>query len=340
MKKFFLIAVLVLGIGIYHFNPIEENYQKKGIINQTNGHNIINSTSHSTSNLDNTSDNNDLIKNVNNYETIKIGESLDSVISKMGNPSKIEGSEYHFDWYVYNDDYNKFCMIGIQNKKVVALFSNTMNSTECEGIKLGDKKSEVLSRHKKKDYREIGYIRYMINKETYYSLIEGKSGYITVFFDSFDDDKVVGIQTISKKIESQLVDIYTKDESVTDDFENINRYLINSERTKANLNTLSYSEKATLCARSHSKDMRDNDYFAHENLNDKSPFDRMKDYNIVYTGAAENIASGQTSSIFAHYALMNSEGHRVNILGNYNYIGLGVVFGGSTNIYYTQNFYR
>lgn len=342
MKKFFLIAVLVFGIGFYYFDTIEENYEQKGIINQTNGDNINNSTSQSdsSSNLDNILDNNNSNKNLDNYKTIKIGESLDSLISKMGKPSKIEGSEYPFDWYVYNDDYRKFCMVGIQDKKVVALFSNTMDSNENEGIKLGDTKSEVLSSHKKLDYREIGYTRYMINKEDYYSLIEGKSVYITVFFDSFNEDKVLGIQTIAKKIESQILDIYVKDESITDDFENINRYLINAERVKANLNAVSYSENATLCARSHSQDMRDNNYFAHENLQGKSPFDRMKSYDISYVGAAENIAAGQTSSIFAHYALMNSEGHRVNILGNYDYVGIGVSFGGDTNIYYTQNFYR
>ena len=36
---------------------------------------------------------------------------------------------------------------------------------------------------------------------------------------------------------------------------------------------------------------------------------------------------------------MNSKGHRKNILGDYKYIGVGVVFGGHYKIYYTQNFY-
>jgi uncharacterized protein YkwD len=36
---------------------------------------------------------------------------------------------------------------------------------------------------------------------------------------------------------------------------------------------------------------------------------------------------------------MNSSGHRKNILGDYNNIGVGVSFGGDYKIYYTQNFY-
>ena len=134
--------------------------------------------------------------------------------------------------------------------------------------------------------------------------------------------------------------IYSTDSSICGDFENVNRYLINSERFNKNLNTLSYDENATLCARSHSKDMRDNDYFAHNNLKNQTPFDRMSSYNINYMAAAENIAGGQTSGIFAHYDLMNSKGHRVNILGDYKYIGVGVVFGGSLSMYLTQNFYK
>ena len=274
-----------------------------------------------------------------NYQTIKLGESEQNVIAKMGEPNKKEGSEYGFEWYVYNQDLNKFCMIGISNKKVVGLFSDTMNSAECSDIKLGDTENQVKKNHKTLDYRQIKNTRYILN-ENYYSIIKTNSSYITVFYDSFENNQVVGIQAISKQTEESMDGIYTTDNSVTTGFENVNRYLINVERSKRGLNTLSYDEDATLCARAHSKDMRDNDFFSHTNLKHQNPFDRMIAQGISYQGAAENIAAGQTSAIFAHYALMNSEGHRVNILGDYKYIGVGVVFGGSSSMYLTQNFYR
>ena len=59
-------------------------------------------------------------------------------------------------------------------------------------------------------------------------------------------------------------------------------------------------------ARKHSLDMAENDYFSHENKQGKSPFDRMKDDGIRFRGAGENLAYGQSSSIFAHEGLMNS----------------------------------
>ncbi|MCP8345202.1 CAP domain-containing protein [Clostridioides difficile] len=101
-----------------------------------------------------------------------------------------------------------------------------------------------------------------------------------------------------------------------------------------------YSEQATLSSRKHSEDMRDNNFFDHVNKKNETPFDRMKREGIVYTSAGENIAAGQINAIYAHEAWMNSEGHRKNILGNYNNIGVGVIFGGSYKTYYTQNFYK
>lgn len=347
MKKFFTV-IMILAIVFIFRSPLKNATENLIDYVELKINNTISDEDEFINADTDTNDKNDVKEIVSdyngsisydNYSTIRLGESVENVISKMGEPNKKEGSEYGFKWYVYNQDMDRFCMIGISKNKVVGLFSNTMNSAECSDIKLGDSESKVKSSHKLLDYRQIKNTRYILN-EKYYSLIKTNSSYITVFYDSFENDKVVGIQVIGKKTEESMDGIYTTDNSVTTSFENINRYLINEERSKRGLNMLSYDEDATLCARAHSKDMRDEDYFSHTNLKNQSPFDRMIQYGISYQGAAENIAAGQTSAIFAHYALMNSEGHRVNILGDYIYVGVGVVFGGSSSMYLTQNFYR
>ena len=43
---------------------------------------------------------------------VVIGANIESVISKAGDPDRIDESDYGFDWYVYNDDYSKFMMVG------------------------------------------------------------------------------------------------------------------------------------------------------------------------------------------------------------------------------------
>jgi uncharacterized protein YkwD len=66
----------------------------------------------------------------------------------------------------------------------------------------------------------------------------------------------------------------------------------------------------------------------------------MKDDDVRFHLAGENLAYGQFSSIFAHEGLMNSLGHRKNILREeYEYLGVGVAFNNESQPYYTQNFF-
>jgi uncharacterized protein YkwD len=85
--------------------------------------------------------------------------------------------------------------------------------------------------------------------------------------------------------------------------------------------------------------MAENGYFSHINLQGKSPFDRMDANGLIYRQAAENIACGQFNAIFAHEAWMNSSGHRSNILGECSKLGVGISFGGTYKVYYTQTFF-
>ncbi len=77
-------------------------------------------------------------------------------------------------------------------------------------------------------------------------------------------------------------------------------------------------------------------YFSHPSPTYGSPFKMMRDFNISYQAAAENIAKGQTTSYAVVKAWMESPGHRANILnGKYTHIGVGYVSEGN---YWTQLF--
>ena len=103
--------------------------------------------------------------------------------------------------------------------------------------------------------------------------------------------------------------------------------LTNAERVKHGLSVLSWDEHVRITARNHSIDMAENSYFSHTNLQGEDPFDRMKADQIHFILAGENLAYGQFSSIFAHIGLLNSLGHRENILkSDFKYLGVGVAF--------------
>ncbi|WP_408009616.1 CAP domain-containing protein [Pseudalkalibacillus sp. A8] len=114
--------------------------------------------------------------------------------------------------------------------------------------------------------------------------------------------------------------------------------LVNQERQKAGLAPLEVDPALTKMARAKSKDMIDNNYFSHNSPTYGSPFDMMKQFGIEYNTAGENIA-GNSSVEGAHTSLMNSDGHRKNILGSqYTKIGIGIVDGGPYGKMFSQEF--
>lgn len=84
--------------------------------------------------------------------------------------------------------------------------------------------------------------------------------------------------------------------------------------------------------------MIDRNFFDHTNPDGESPFDRMTDAGIRWSMAAENIAGGQRTPEAVVTAWMNSEGHRANILGDCEELGVGLALGGGFGYYWTQCF--
>lgn len=126
--------------------------------------------------------------------------------------------------------------------------------------------------------------------------------------------------------------------NVREDLETQMLQLINKERTKRGLQPLQADEEMRAVARAHSKDMFARGYFSHYTPDGKDPFDRMKAANVRFITAGENLALAQTLSI-AHHGLMNSPGHRANILNPaFGRVGIGIVQGGIYGLMISQEF--
>lgn len=114
--------------------------------------------------------------------------------------------------------------------------------------------------------------------------------------------------------------------------------LVNQERQAAGLAPLQADPELTEVARKHSVDMFARGYFAHDTPEGLSPFDRMKAANVRFTTAGENLALAPTLGI-AHTGLMNSPGHRANILRReFGRVGIGVMDGGMRGLMISQEF--
>lgn len=114
--------------------------------------------------------------------------------------------------------------------------------------------------------------------------------------------------------------------------------LVNDARAQNNLPALKVDMQLCNVARIKSQDMIDNNYFSHSSPKYGSPFDMMKSFGVNFVQAGENIAGNQNVQN-AENALMNSPGHRKNILSpDFTHIGIGIKSGGPYGMMFTQEF--
>ncbi|MCK4891516.1 MAG: CvpA family protein [Candidatus Pacebacteria bacterium] len=139
----------------------------------------------------------------------------------------------------------------------------------------------------------------------------------------------------NKKID---LDFTVSNFNINENLENDMLELINRERISAGRKTLIVDEKARETARKHGIDMFSNGYFSHISLEGESPSNRMKEGGVEFNFSGENLALSKDLSS-AHKGLMNSPGHKKNILSPFFYrVGIGVIDGGKYGIIFVQNF--
>lgn len=104
---------------------------------------------------------------------------------------------------------------------------------------------------------------------------------------------------------------------------------------------LSIHPALTCAARVHSKDMADNDFFSHTNLQGQGPGWRIGQAGYNGNGWGENIAAGYSSPQQVVDGWLDSDGHCSNMLNpGFSLIGIGYAYGGGSSYghYWTQAF--
>ena len=113
---------------------------------------------------------------------------------------------------------------------------------------------------------------------------------------------------------------------------------VNEERKKLAIPELIWESSLVPVARNHAKDMWNRSYFSHYSPEGKDVGDRLNGAGIKYNFAGENLALAPTLGT-AHTGLMNSKGHRENILEvRFKRIGIGVIDNGVYGKMFVQVF--
>lgn len=273
---------------------------------------------------------------------VTIGDSEGYLLQQWGPPVRKDLSQYGFQWYVYNRDYGEFIMAGVQGGRVVGLYTNTGDWASRQGVSLGTPRQEVLRLlGEPLEYLVKGNTRYYYGDTRDYSLFYlDNYYYAAILFDVYQDDRVSAVQLVRRDVEMSLEGYYGRPgRELGESFRRQCFDLANAARALEGLPPLAWDEQAAAAAQRHSGDMKEQDFFEHVNPRGETPFDRLAQEGVQYFSAAENIAAGQVSAIFAHQGWMNSPDHRQNILGDFERMGSGVEFGGTHQVYYTQKFY-
>ncbi len=114
--------------------------------------------------------------------------------------------------------------------------------------------------------------------------------------------------------------------------------MLNEERTRAGVKPLKADLQLADVARAHSRDMFAQGYFSHVTPDGRDLSERLRAAREGYLVAGENLALAATLP-GAHQGLMNSPGHRKNILrAQFGRVGIGILDGGVHGLMVTQNF--
>jgi uncharacterized protein YkwD len=274
---------------------------------------------------------------------IQIGDTKQDVEQQLGKEKRATFNEYGIQWHTYHENYQNFLMVGFdENGKVVGLYTNQDLIASKNGVTYGANKQDVQNKlGEPLTSINKGRMIYKFDEKRDYEVFLINDSYTTIFFDKHQGNIVTAIQIISKNMEQSREAFYTAgNNDLKEGFEYQLFDLTNATRVNHGLPILTWDEQVRETARKHSIDMAQNNYFSHTNLDGQSPFDRMLEDDIHFTVAGENLAYGQFSSIFAHEGLMNSMGHRENILQkDFEYLGVGVAFNVESQPYYTENFF-
>lgn len=104
--------------------------------------------------------------------------------------------------------------------------------------------------------------------------------------------------------------------------------LVNEQRVANGLNELSTYFDLTSVAQTRAQELTQS--YSHTRPNGESCFTALREANIDYTAAGENIAAGYSTPEAVVEGWMNSKAHRANILNpNYSKIGVGYCADGS-----------
>ncbi|WP_040204784.1 CAP domain-containing protein [Neobacillus jeddahensis] len=282
-----------------------------------------------------------------------IGQDVANLEKELGAPVRIDESLYGYQWYIYNQSYDQYLQVGVENKRVVTIFA-IGETLDVAPFEIGQPVEEIFNTQ----FFDTN-INLELNGNSYQfelndtdlnlrPMVRLGDIYVQLYIDKFtgnlssirflDAETLVKQKPYELSYSGELIEPPVIDEEKMLIIEHSTEKeifdLTNVLRVRHKLKPLEWDQMTSEAAYGHSRDMAENDDFSHTSKKFGDLANRLKTAKIVYQAAGENIAANYSDGPAVIEGWLNSKGHRESLLNkDYTHLGVGVY-----QKYYTQNF--
>nr|WP_263328139.1 CAP domain-containing protein [Neobacillus sp. Marseille-Q6967] len=282
-----------------------------------------------------------------------IGKNVTDLKKELGEPQRIDETQYGYQWYIYNLDYSRYLQVGVQEDQVVTVYA-LGDQLNVSPFKIGQPVEEIFNTLVINMNLEIEWhgstYRFELNDMdvNIRPLLRLGDIFVQLNIDKFTGNllsvRFLNAETLIEQrpyeliYRGELIEPAEPSEALWRLIEEGNEREIfditNVIRVRHKLNPLIWDEQTAQVASGHSMDMYESEDFSHISSKYGSLSDRLEAAQVTYKAAGENIAANYTDGPAVVEGWLNSKGHRDSLLNEeFTHLGVGVY-----QKYYTQNF--
>lgn len=282
-----------------------------------------------------------------------IGKKTNALLDFYGEPDRLDASAYGYDWWIYNQVYQKFVMFAVENGVITQVYTNGQQSNVVP-YQIGQSLQEIyqLSAIETEVTVSIddNLYTFIMTEDDMNTRIIVKLG--DIFAQLYMDSKegtLTGVRFLNGETMAlhrpyemafvgELISPPSPNSYLIEDSNQGSAAqlvdILNVFRLNRDVPITINDEVLSNIAKEHSEEMYMENYLSHESPTKGNLKDRLEKEGVSYKKAEENIATAYIDAIEAIHGWLNSKSHRDIMLNeDYSLVGSGVFMN-----YYTQLF--
>ena len=282
-----------------------------------------------------------------------IGKSVKDLTSLYGKPTRIDPSIYGYDWWVYNNSFSDYMLIGVREDKVTQAFALGTN-IDTSPYKIGQSLEDIyrFTLVQSEITMSIGENTYIfsLNEEDIKTrlLVQFDELFAMLYIDQKDQQlEAVRFSDSETLLMHKPYDILYSGDVIESKTPSSNLQaradkataiqvveMTNVIRLRHGLRVLASDMNLQNLANIHSEEMAKNNIARNDSFEKTNFKDKLKESSLNFSSAGGNTAAFYFDAGEAVNGWLNSKNHRETLLGKaYTHTGVGVY-----SNYYTQNF--